>query len=53
MASLSAIARRHLAAAIEEAGETGYRPDEVADAALSEAIRVMREPDPSMTLPAS
>ena len=41
--SLSQISSKHLKAAITEAGEIGYRADEVASAMFSEVIRVWRE----------
>lgn len=46
MARLSQIARKHVAAAIAEAGETGYQADEVGRAILSDILRIWRETRP-------
>ena len=37
------MARSHIDAAIKEAGETGYRSDEVARAVFAEVLRIWRD----------
>lgn len=43
MAGLSDIAKKHMDAAVAEAAETGYPPDDIARTMLSFVILVMRE----------
>lgn len=43
MASLSSIAKKHLQAAIDEAAETGYPPEDIARSMLSFVIQTWQE----------
>lgn len=50
MAALSDIAKKHMDAALAEAAETGYPPQDIARTMLSFAINVMRDNSDMQTL---